>query len=155
MGLIMANEFGAPSYDSWTGMIVYKSKHVTQHVEALRHHGFFVHGTRMECLKSIMLNGMRESRIRDSDEIFWGCRTLEKNSAEGVYTYKEEHAEHFGGGYSEYTHMFGDGWLWAPALYLIADYEQRIQPTIRKQVVLPAQYVFLREVHLNFENFSC
>ena len=51
-----------------------------------------------------------------------------------------------GNGYSQYTQMFGDGWFWTPCFFLIADYEQRRTPTVRKQVVIPSEHVFIAEL---------
>ena len=94
----------------------------------------YEHGSRVECLKSIMLEGLCDSRI-SRDKRFWGSRVLESVGAQGVYTYSRKDSISPGNGYSQWSHMFGDGWFWSPSFLLIADYKQRIRPTVRKQVV--------------------
>ena len=152
--MTIQNEFYKPSYNPSTGTVILKAKQLPVHCNTWHaKFGFFVHGTRMECLKSILKNGLRDSRTQETEAIFWGCRILESTRAQGVYTYALKDIESFGGGYSTYSHMFGDGWLWAPSIYVVGDYDQRVTPTVRKQVIFPAQYVFVAEIHLHIVSY--
>ena len=73
---------------------------------------------------------------------------------QGVYMFRQDRSLFFGNGYSQYTHMFGDGLFWAPWLGLVADYDQRITPTIRKHVVVPAQHVFVAELYFHVTKYD-
>ena len=56
----------------------------------------------------------------------------------GVYMYR--HREWAAGSYSHGVDLFGDRLYWFLCLEIVGDYEQRVTPTERKQIVLPQAY---------------
>ena len=149
---IMQDRFHEPTFDANTHLLKYKAI-LDPDWERLRERdGLFQHGSRVECLKSIIKDGFR-NRIEDStDSRLWGGRTQGKRN--GVYMFKTEHSDGVGNGYSQYTHLFGDGLFFSVCFLLIGDYDKRITPSERKQVVIPSEHVCIAELHMHVAHYA-
>ena len=153
MTAIIQTLFHPPTFDCVTGLLSYVALLSDRGHRLNDSYGQYQHGTRMECLTSILAEGFRDSSHDDAeDNRLWGGRTF--GSLRGVYMYSMADSRNLGNGYSTYTHLFGDGLFYAPCFYLVADYEQRITPSPEKMVVIPGRHVFVSELHIHITDYA-
>ena len=110
----------------------------------------------MTGLANLLVNGFNPS-ISGADDINqWGARTLREgtpNQLSGVYTFSFDRDpppwdEKVGNGYSTWCDVFGDRAYFSVYYVLYANYNARVTPTIRKQLVFPADQVFIKEIRI-------
>lgn len=110
----------------------------------------------MAGLASILVNGFRSSISGADDLCQWGARSLNErqpNQKNGVYTYSFDRDppdwdEKVGNGYSTWCDVFGD-WAYFCVYYVLhANYNARCTPTVRQQLVFPADQVFIKEIRI-------
>jgi len=150
----MEATFHPPSFDARTRVLTYVAILSDGHQRLLDKFGIYEHGTRMECLRSILQSGFRDSSDDDpTDRRLWGGRT--QGSRRGVYMYEQkDDTWNIGNGYGIYTHMFGDGLFYAPCLYLAADYDKRITPTEHHQIVIPHSDVVVAKLRIRVTHYE-
>ena len=157
----MEREYESPTYNASTGVLTYTRRHHrVRHLDHLvRRHGYYQHGTHMECLAAICKQGLLDTYSEltqpEAGPHRAGCRTLTKMKSHGVYMYRKgdgntssncfPETKH---GYSMYTHAFTDGWCWCCAFTVIADYEAR-RPSDHGQVCIPAEHVTIQKLELH------
>jgi hypothetical protein len=140
---VVQERFAAPKLDS-EGWVTYEKELSEEAKRWHKKHGSHWHGTRLQCLSNILVHGLRDS----NPAIYEGSRTLgDGRSNIGVYFYADR--DHSTEAYSHRQDFVGDHVYWAFLIDAAVDWDQRITPTIRQQIVIPERHVCIRSLRFN------
>jgi hypothetical protein len=146
---MIRQRFDAPKLDC-EGWVAYYAKDLPGEVERWhKKHGSHWHGTRLQCLNNILVNGLRDSNSQLTD----GVRTLgDGRKYTGVYFYNDR--EWATESYCPRQDFVGDQVYWAFLIDAAVDWNQRITPTLRQQIVIPERYVRIRSLRFNIWTYQ-
>ena len=146
---MLQKRFEAPTLDR-EGWVTFYAKKLPEKAKRWHEqHGSHWHGTRLQCLGNILVRGLRDS----NPAITEGSRTLgDGRSNIGVYFFQER--DWVMSRYCLRHDFVGDQVYWAMLIDAAVDWDLRITPTHRKQIVIPERYVYIRSLRFNIWRYE-
>ncbi len=141
---LLQKGFGAPTVDGEDWVTFYANALPEKAKRLYQQYGSHWHGTRLQSLGNILVRGLRDS----NPAITEGSRTLgDRCSHIGVHFFQQR--KWVMSRYCLWQDCVGDQVYWSMLIEAAVDWNRRITPTHRNQVVIPQRYVYIRSLRFN------
>ncbi len=141
---LLQKGFGEPTVDGEDWVTFYANALPEKAKRLYQQYGSHWHGTRLQSLGNILMCGLRDS----NPAITEGSRTLgDRCSHIGVHFFQQR--KWVMSRYCLWQDCVGDQVYWSVLIEAAVDWNLRITPTRRNQVVIPQPYVYIRSLRFN------